>query len=102
MSLSNQQVRKLRAEAHRLKLKPVVTIGQHGLSENVLTELESSLHHHELLKIRLPGLEKSDKKRLREEICLKLGADLIQHIGHVIVVFRRNTESPRFQKLLKD
>ena len=90
----------MRAEAHRLKLKPVVTIGQQGLSENVLAELESSIAHHELLKIRLPGLDKKDKTTLIETICTQLGAELVQHIGHVVVIYRRNPESTRFQKIL--
>jgi len=100
MSLTSKQVRNLRAETHRLKLKPVVMIGQQGLSENVINELESSLDHHELMKIRIPGLDKSAKKSLIEEVCSKLEADLIQNIGHIVVLFRRNPKSQRFLKLL--
>jgi RNA-binding protein len=102
MSISSQQIRTLKAESHRLKLKPVVMIGQQGLSENVFNELESSINHHELIKIRIPALEKSDKKVLIEKICNQLKADLIQNIGHVVVLFRRNPKSQRFDKLLKD
>jgi len=101
MSLNNQQVRALRAEAHRVKLKPVVMIGQHGLSENVLIELEQTLAHHELIKVRVPAQEKGDKKGLNTEICEKLNADLIQSIGHVIVLFRKNPKSQKFDKILR-
>ncbi len=101
MSLSSQQVRALRAESHRLKLKPVVMIGQHGLSENVLIELEQTLSHHQLIKVRVPALEKADKKNFHNEICEKLNADLIQAIGHVIVIFRKDPESQQFDKLLR-
>ena len=101
MSLSNQQVRALRAESHRLKLKPVVMIGQHGLSENVLIELEQTLAHHELIKVRVPAQEKSDKKGFNTEICEKLNADLIQSIGHIIVLFRKNPKSQKFDKILR-
>jgi len=101
MALSSQQVRSLRAESHRLKLKPVVIIGQHGLSENVLNELESSINHHELIKIRIPAVDKSDKKALTKEICDFLNAELIQTIGHVLVLFRQNRDSQRYSKLLK-
>ncbi len=101
MSLSSLQVRNLRAESHRLKLKPVVMIGQHGLSENVLDELEAAINHHQLIKIRIPALDKTDKKALIEEICDFLKADLIQTIGHVVVVFRQNPDSQRFNKILK-
>lgn len=102
MPLTSQQIRKLRAEAHRLKLKPVVIIGQHGLSENVQSELESTINHHELVKIRIPALEKSEKKVLIDDICSLLDAELIQTIGHVIVLFRQNPKSERFVKILRD
>ena len=95
MALSNQQIRTLRAETHRLKLKPVVMIGQHGLSESVINELESSISHHELIKIRIPALEKSDKRALISSLCEQLNAEEIQNIGHVLVIFRQNPKSKR-------
>ena len=91
----------MRSESHRLKLKPVVMIGQHGLSENVLNELEQALSHHELIKIRVPALDKSDKKELIESLCNQANAELIQTIGHVIVLFRKNPKSHRFSKILQ-
>jgi len=101
MSLSSQQVRALRAETHRLKLKPVVMIGQHGLSENVMMELEQALAHHELIKIRIPAADKSEKSELIDTLCEQLKADLIQQIGHVVVLFRKNPKSVKFLKFLK-
>jgi RNA-binding protein len=100
MSLTSQQVRALRAESHRLKLKPVVMIGQNGLSENVVEELRQTLAHHELIKVRIPALERVDKQALITQICSNLEADLVQTIGHVTVLYRRNTKKDRFAKLL--
>ncbi len=76
-------------------------IGQHGLSENVLSELESTINHHELIKIRVPAQDKTEKTALNTEICENLGADLIQTIGHVVVLFRKNPKSQKFTKFLK-
>lgn len=101
MTLSSQQIRALRAEAHRIKLKPVVMIGQHGLSENVMNELEQSIAHHELIKIKIPALDKPQKMELIQDICLQLQADLVQNIGHVAVLFRQNPKSQVFNKILK-
>jgi len=56
MQLTNGQIKRLRAEGHRLKLKPVVIIGQKGLSENLHREIDAALDHHELLKLRIPAL----------------------------------------------
>ncbi len=101
MPLTSQQVRALRAESHRLKLKPVVMIGNNGLSDNVMNELEQALSHHELIKIRVPALDKADKKQLIATICEQIDAELIQTIGFVVVLFRANPERQRFAKLLK-
>jgi RNA-binding protein len=100
MSLSNAQIRTLRSEAHRLMLKPVVMIGQNGLSENVVNELQQSLEHHELIKVRVPAADKSEKSALIEAICQQLQADLIQSIGHIIVIYKSNPKIDRFKKLL--
>ena len=101
MTLNKAAIKNLRAEAHRLKLKPVVMIGQHGLSDNVHLEIDSALNHHELIKIRVPGLESADKKALVETIAKQHSATIIQTIGHVAVLFRPNKEKNKFAALLK-
>ena len=101
MPLSSQQVRALRAEAYRLKLKPVVMIGQHGLSESVLNELESTIDHHELIKIKIPAGDKADKNELVDQICEKLKAERIQSIGNVVVLFRKHPKSTKYLKFVK-
>jgi RNA-binding protein len=102
MSLNKAQIKRLRAESHRLKLKPVVIIGQNGLSENVNNEIAIAVEHHELIKIRIPALDRDDKKQLTETICAKNQATLITAIGNVIVIYRRNEKADRFATLLSD
>ncbi len=101
MTINKTAIKNLRAEAHRLKLKPVVMIGQNGLSDNVHLEIDSALSHHELIKIRVPGLESADKKQLINSIAEKHNATIVQTIGHVAVLFRSNKEKNRFAALLK-
>jgi len=79
--------KKLKSEAH--SLNPVVTIGQSGLTHAVLAELELALDHHELLKIKIRA-ERDDRKLISEKICTGTGAELIQSIGQVIVIYRLN------------
>lgn len=102
MPLTSKQVRTLRAESHRLKLKPVVMVGQNGLTENVWNELEQAIDHHELLKVRLPAVDKGDRKALLESIEQRLKADLIQTIGHIAVFYRENSDAQKYLKLLKN
>ncbi len=83
-----------------MKLKPVVLVGQHGLSENVHHEIDSALTHHELLKIRIPGQEKDDRKSMIDAICSQHQAALIQSIGNVVILYRLNKKSNRFSKFV--
>lgn len=101
MELSSGQIKRLRAEGHRLKLKPVVIIGQKGLSENLQQEIDGALNHHELIKLRIPALSRAGKLELGKSICDRQQASLVESIGSIIVIYRRNKESDRFAPLLK-
>jgi RNA-binding protein len=79
--------KKLRAEAH--SLKPVVMIGQSGLTDAVLAELELALNTHELLKVKIRA-EREDRKLITEKICANSGAELIESIGQIAVIYRLN------------
>ena len=51
MSLTNTQKKFLKKSAHHLK--PIVWAGQHGVTENLIKEIDQALHDHELIKIKL-------------------------------------------------
>jgi len=80
--------RELRANAHALK--PVVSISQKGLSEAVLKEIDRCLTSHELIKIRVHDGERERREALLAELCAALAAAPVQHIGHLLVVWREN------------
>ena len=101
MELNSGQIKRLRAEGHRLKLKPVVTIGQKGLTENLHNEIDLALNHHELVKLRIPALDKPGKLQLSQLICEQHQAYLVESIGSVIVIYRINKENNRFATVLK-
>jgi RNA-binding protein len=100
MNLNKTQIKNLRAESHRMKLKPVVLIGQNGFTENVGNEIEIALQHHELIKIRIPAMNKVDKKAMIETICDRTRATAITSIGNVAVIYRQTVDVDRFSKLL--
>ena len=81
--------KKLRAEAHTLK--PVVMIGQSGLTAAVLAELEQTLNSHELIKVKIRA-ERGERKVISEQICTETGAELIQTIGQIAVIYRLNPD----------
>lgn len=100
MNLSSSQIKRLRAMAHKLKLKPVVIVGQNGLGDNLQIEIGNALAHHELIKLRIPALGKTGKRELAADICARHEAQLVEAIGNVIVIYRRNQEKDRFAAAL--
>ena len=84
------QRRQLRARAHGLK--PVILVGDAGVSDGVLAETDRALHDHELIKIRLPAADRDTREQMAEQICERLGAEHVQAIGHMRVIFRANPQ----------
>lgn len=95
--LNARQIRFLKAEAHRRRLQPVVTVGHSGVTEAVLRELDTALTHHELLKVRGAGSDRPGRQEAIETLTRSTGAELIHLIGHVTVLFRRNPDRERIR-----
>lgn len=80
----------LRAAAHALR--PVVQIGDKGLSDAVLKEIEVHLTAHQLIKLRVAGDDRAHRLAILEEVCEKLNAEPIHHIGKILTIYRRNED----------
>ncbi len=80
--------KQLKTQAH--SLKPVNTVGQAGLSESVLKEIEITLDTHELIKIKIRA-ERPQRKQLCQQIVAKTQAELVQTIGQIIVIYRKKS-----------
>jgi RNA-binding protein len=80
----------LKARAH--KLEPVLQIGAKGLTDEVVAEIERALNAHELIKVRAGGLERGEREAVLTEICGRTGAEQVQQVGKVFVLFRKNDE----------
>jgi RNA-binding protein len=87
-ALTGDRRRELRAAAHHLH--PVVSISQNGLAESVLKEIDRSLAAHELIKVKLHGIERDDRAGLLDQICAQLGCAPVQQIGNILVLWREN------------
>ena len=92
MPLAENQKRDLRQRGHALK--PIVIVGNAGLSEAVVREIDRSLEHHELMKVRLGAADREAKRRLIASICASCHAELVQSIGHIALIYRKQA-SPR-------
>jgi RNA-binding protein len=93
MSLTSSQKRYLRGLAHAIK--PVIMIGNKGITDAVVGEFSVALDHHELVKVKLAG----DDRKARAEQVTALGeagkAELVQSIGKVACFYRRNADAPK-------
>ena len=76
----------LKARAH--PLEPVVYVGHEGLTDAVLTEIERALSAHELIKVRVSEGDRASRRALLEAICERTGADPVQQVGKVLVLWR--------------
>lgn len=81
----------LKAKAHALN--PVVMIGQAGLTPAVINEIGVALDAHELIKVKIRA-ERNERKTISEQICLETQSELIQSIGQIVVLFRKNPNKP--------
>lgn len=86
MQLSASQSKYLRRLGHGLK--PIVMIGADGASDAVLDELDRSLEHHELVKIRIRADDRATRSALLEHTLTSTRAALVQQIGHVALLYR--------------
>lgn len=87
--LSGKQRQALRGIAH--SLQPVVRVGDKGLSETVMAEIEGALDRHELIKVKLDA-ERGARGELSEAIAERTGATLVGAIGRVVILYRQNPD----------
>ncbi|MFT8212087.1 MAG: ribosome assembly RNA-binding protein YhbY [Symbiopectobacterium sp.] len=90
MNLSNKQKQHLKSLAH--PLKPVVMLGNNGLTEGVLAEIKQSLKHHELIKVKIATEDLDTKALIIEAIIHETGTCNVQVIGHALVLYRPTKE----------
>lgn len=86
MSITDKQIIFLRKSCHHIK--PIVTIGNAGLTENVMSEIELALSHHELVKLKING-SSEERKMMINKIVTSTGAVLVQTIGHTASFYRQ-------------
>lgn len=92
-ALAGYQRRHLRKLAHGKS--PIVTVGEAGISDKVISALDQALADHELVKVKLPGAE--GKKQLGAELAKRSSAHLCGLVGHMAILFRPDPEAPQIE-----
>lgn len=88
MRLSEPQKKFLRGLGHQLK--PLIMVGDAGLSDSLLAEFESTLDHHELIKVRVRAGDREARDAIIGQLCARSEAQLVQRIGNVALLYRPN------------
>jgi putative YhbY family RNA-binding protein len=90
LTITPTQRKTLKGDAH--DLKPVVMIGNDGLTPAVIKEAKLAIGHHGLIKIRVFGDDRETRLAIYEELCDKLDAAPVQHIGKLLVLWKPKDE----------
>lgn len=90
MPVTPRQRATLKARAHALE--PVVTVGQAGASDALVAEVDRALTAHGLIKIKLTGADRETRRQLTAILCDRTGAEAVQQVGRVLVLWRPREE----------
>ena len=95
MKLTSQQKKQLRGAAHGLK--PLITVGDKGITPNLLNELKSALEHHELIKIKVRGSDREQRDVVISKLTTTAGAELVGRIGNVASIYKASKDNPKIR-----
>ncbi|WP_371378546.1 ribosome assembly RNA-binding protein YhbY [Thalassotalea aquiviva] len=90
MNLSKKQIQHLRGLAH--SLKPIVLLGNNGLTEAVIAEIDFALNHHELIKVKIPTDDREVKQLIIDAIVRETESTKVQSIGKTLIIYRQSEE----------
>ena len=96
--LTSTQAKYLRGVAHGLK--PVVFVGQKGLTDSLIRSAEEAFDSHELIKIKFIDFkEKKQKTEMAKALELKTGSHLAGMIGHIAILYKQHRD-PEKRKIV--
>lgn len=93
MELSERQKRHLRRLGH--PMHAIVTLGQSGLTDAIVQEMNRALTDHELVKVRARAADRASRDDMLDELATRTSSTLVQRIGHVALLYRPDAKLPR-------
>lgn len=91
-SLSGKQKRHLRALAHHLE--PLVQVGKEGVTASVVAAADQALTDHELVKVRLPQVDRDERAEMATLLEQETGAAIAGTMGRIVLLYRRHPNEP--------
>lgn len=90
-TLTSKQRKDLKSRAHHLK--PVIQVGQHGISEAVIKETNLALDTHELIKVQIQQGERDQRLLDAQALASATHAELVHHIGKIFILYRQKQDA---------
>lgn len=90
MAISEAQKKYLRGLGH--ELKPVIMVAESGLSDSLLEECESTISHHELIKVSVRVGDRTARSAVIDALCANTSAVLVQRVGNMALLYRENPD----------
>jgi RNA-binding protein len=92
---SSELRRKLRAHGHALS--PLVQVGKAGVTDGLINQVTQALFDHELVKVKVASESPEDRFAVAERLAAEPGVNVVQIVGHVVLVYKRHPKTPRFE-----
>ena len=100
MQLDNATIKRLKGIGH--DLKPIVMIGNKGVTPSIIEEIDRALSDHELIKVKLPAGSKEERDTIGAELAVTAKATLIHSIGRMALLLRKNPNAnPKLSNLAR-
>jgi len=100
MQLDNATVKRLKGIGH--DLKPIVMIGNKGITPSIAEEIDRALTDHELIKVKLPAGSKEERDVIGAQLATAANATLIHSIGRMALLLRQNPNAnPKLSNLAR-
>ncbi|WP_010270484.1 ribosome assembly RNA-binding protein YhbY [Paenibacillus senegalensis] len=93
--LTNKQKKFLRSLAH--SLNPIFQVGKGGVNEAMITSISEALEVRELIKISVLNNCMEDKHDIAAQLSEGTGAEVVQVIGNIIVLYKQSKEQPKIE-----
>ncbi len=84
--LTSAQTRFLRGQAH--DLKAMLQVGDKGITDALVAEIDLALEHHELIKIKVAAPDREAREAMIDQLAERTDAAMVQRIGHTAVIYR--------------
>ncbi|MGP5359545.1 YhbY family RNA-binding protein [Psychrobacter celer] len=100
MQLDNATIKRLKGIGH--ELKPIVMIGNKGITPTITEEIDRALSDHELIKIKLPAGTKEERDTIGADLAAAANATLVHSIGRMALLLRQNPNAnPKLSNLTR-